>query len=372
MADSTLSAIQTKVRRLTRNPSAAQLSDADLNEYINTFVIYDFPEHLRMFNLRTTFTFYTNPYQDSYPTDELSFAGATDNALYNFQNRYLTVHPPFYIAGYQSFFTQSREQFYGIYPQVNSIASIGTSGDGATTNFTGVINANQALIPNNFQQNIGLLQGEVLFSSVNTAIGGVALVDVPLVDPTTGYKTVWGNLYDPNSADYKSALVTPPTYPSDFQPTNYVNYATGVFNLTFPSAPAAGAPINSQTCPQNASLPQAVLFYDDTFVVRPIPDQPYRVQFEAYIRPTELLESNQSPALEEWWQYIAYGASRKVFQDRLDMDSLVLIEPEYKKQENLILRRTIVQYTNERTATIYTEQTSMGQSSGWGWGGGQF
>ena len=73
----TLQTIQQKVRRLTRTPSTAQLSDDDINQYINTFVVYDFPEHLRMFNLRTQFTFYANPYQDVYPTDEISFVGVT-------------------------------------------------------------------------------------------------------------------------------------------------------------------------------------------------------------------------------------------------------------------------------------------------------
>ena len=83
------------------------------------------------------------------------------------------------------------------------------------------------------------------------------------------------------------------------------------------------------------------------------------------------MNTSQNPQLNEWWQYIAYGAARKIFQDRMDWDSVALVEPEYKKQEALCLRRTIVQYTNERVATIYTEQTSFGPGGGgWGWGGG--
>ncbi len=125
--DSTLQAIENKVRRLTRSPSTAQLTTLDLQNYINTFVVYDFPEHLRTFNLRKTFTFYTNPYQDEYMTDEASFGDPIANPtivynpLYNFQNKYLTVHPPVYIAGIQSMFTQSREEFFQYYPKVNSL-----------------------------------------------------------------------------------------------------------------------------------------------------------------------------------------------------------------------------------------------------------
>lgn len=359
----TLEAIQIKVRRLTRNLSTSQLSDEDLNNYINTFVVYDFPEHLRLFNLRTTFTFYTNPYQDVYPTDTLSFVGITTNPLYDFKNRYISVHPPFYIAGYNSLFSQSREQFYGIYPLVNNISSIGISGDGVTTQFSGVVNSQQAFIPPNLTQTtVGLLQNNVLFSSVGVDGAGLAMVDVPVANTTTGNNTMIGNLYVPG---------TEPTVPPIVVDTNnFINYATGAFTVTFPAAPASGILINSQTCAQNISLPQAVCYYDDQFIVRPVPDQPYAINFECYVRPTYLMETTESPALNEWWQFIAYGAAKKIFEDRMDLESVALIMPEYKNQERLCLRRTIVQYANDRTATIYTEQTNSTGYNGWGWGTG--
>jgi len=376
---STLQTIQNKVRLLTRSPSEAQLTTAQLQQYINTAVVYDFPEQLRTFNLRTQFTFYTNPGQDVYPTDILSFggaSGATTNPLYNFQNIYLTVHDPVFIAGFPSQYSQSRQQFFQQWPILNSIASIGVSGDGVETSFTGVINSQQANIPVGFNQQINLLQNQVLFSSVDLNGNGLAMVDIPLLDSVTGMPTIYGNLYDPNNFPGTPILITAPYIVGvtpNLNPTNYINYSTGQYVVTFDTAPGAGQQINSQTVPQNLSRPLALLFYDNKFTVRPVPDQPYRVDFEAYIRPTALLDTAQSPQLEEWWQYIAYLAAKKVLEDRLDMDSVALILPELKNQELLCLRRTIVQYTNERTATIYTNQTDMntGYGSGW-WGGGQF
>lgn len=377
--DTTLQAIQNKVRRLTRSPSTAQITDAQLQDYINTFVVYDFPEHLRTFNLRKTFTFYTNPYQDEYPTDKASFGDATanptieSNPLYNFQNNYLTVHPPVYIAGYQSLYTQSREQFFGYYPKVNSIAFTGQNGDGVTTQFSGVINSQQAIIPNSFNQRIGLLQRQVLFDSADSSLNGLSLVDVPVINPTTGNPTVYGNLFDPASAAYQDALIHPPTVPNlgTLVPgSGVINYATGVYNISFTSAPGAAIPINSQTVPQVLALPQAVLYYANKFVIRPIPDQVYRVDIEVYQRPTALLDSAQSPELEEYWQYISFSAAKKILEDRMDMDSVQLLMPALKEQERLCNRRTIVQYTNERTATIYTEQTSPTTGGFGGWGGG--
>ena len=114
------------------------------------------------------------------------------------------------------------------------------------------------------------------------------------------------------------------------------------------------------------TLPQTLFFYDGKFFLRPVPDQPYRVQMEVYKRPTELLQSGQNPELNEWWQYIAYGAAKKIFEDRMDLESVQMILPEYKKQEALILRRTIVQQTSQRTSTIY-EQESNACECLWVW-----
>jgi hypothetical protein len=353
---STLQAIQTKVRRLTRSPSQAQLTDADLQNYINTFVVYDFPEHLRTFNLRTTFNFVCNAYQDVYPTDIESFVGVTTNPLYDFQNKYLTVHPPFYIAGYQSFYTQNRESFYGIYPFITNIYSIGSFGNGITTTFTGTV-ANAA-------GGSVFLQNNVLFSSVGTNGAGLALQDFPITDSTTGNLSILGNLYVPGTQP------NAPITSGAFDPNNNINYVTGQFTITFPAAPRAGQAINSQTVQTLVSLPQAICYYDNKFILRPVPDQPYSINFEAYVSPTYLMQTTDEPALKEWWQYIAYGASKKIFEDRMDMDSVQMIMPEFKKQEALCLRRTIVQLTNERVSTIYTQQTDPGRGYGsWGWGG---
>ena len=363
MANSSLSTIQQKVRRLTQSPSTAQLSDADLNQYINTFVLYDFPEHLRTYIAREPFTFYCNPFQDTYILDNTL---PVLNPLYNFQNKFISIHPPVYIAGYQAFYSQSRDEFFAIYPILNSISNIVAIGDGVTTNFTGVVNINQSSFPPSGQQVACLLQSNVRFTSISAANEGLVLTDVPLMDSTTGQNTQFGNLYDP----YFGLPTGPIFYPANFLPTNNINYVTGAFDITFTTAPGVGQQIFSQTVPMISAIPQSMLFYDNQITLRPVPNQPYAINFEVYARPTELLSSNQSPQLEEWWQYIAYGAARKIFQDRLDMDSVALIDPEFRLQQNLANRRTIVQNTNERAATIYTQtlSNSGGYNGGWGWG----
>lgn len=339
MPDTTLSTLQNiiiKIRRLTRSMSEDQLATSEIENYINTFVLYDFPEQLRLSALRSTFSFYTSPNIDVYETN------TTDptSPLFNFKNQYITIHTPIYVAGYQSMYSQSREQFFAIYPMINSIQSIGTAGDGVTTDYAGTI------------ANTPFLQNNVLFSSVDINGNGLAVIDQP-VSSTQG---VLINANDGSLAGFLPA----------------VNYVTGEFAFSFPVAPASGQAINSQTVPYVASQPQALLFYDEKFTLRPVPDQPYKVNMEVYKRPTELLDLGQSPDLSEWWQYIAYGAAKKIFEDRMDPESVQTIFPEFKKQEALINRRTIVQQTEQRTATIYTENIAGGYGAGWWNGGGTF
>lgn len=363
-----LQSIMTKVRRLTRTPSEAQLSNAELQEYINTFIVYDFPEHIRTFNKKIEFTWTCNAFQDTYSTD-ITNPAWEKNPLFDFKNLYITVHPPLYIAGFSSMFSQSPEQFYGIYPKVRSIAQIGSSGDGVTTTFTGQINTNQSILSPGQVTQQALLQGQVLFSSIDSNGNSLAMVDLPVINTGSGNPTINGNLY-PSGSQF--GLV-----PIAVDPTNTINYVTGRFTVTFqnqlgaPTAPGAGIPINSQTVPQALGRPQSMLFFDNTFVLRPVPDQPYSINFEVYKRFDALVGLNDDPELQEYWQYIAYGAAKKIFEDRMDMDSVAMIMPEFKTQQQLMLRRTNVQLSNERTATIYTEQSQYGYGSGgFGWGGG--
>jgi hypothetical protein len=377
----TLQAIEQKVRKLTRSPSEAQLSTNDIDNYVNTFILYDFPEHLRTFNFRQTFTFYTNPFQDEYPTDTASFgtaSQASSQPLYNFQNLYLTVHPPLYIAGYEQFYTQSREELFAIYPKVNFILGTGYTGTGAQLSFSGVVStANQPPLvgvnPTQGQTTV-LLKNQVLFESVDVNGNAANLIDVPCIDPVTGNQTIWGNLYVPGQQPANPPQIisyTPlagNTVPNGVQQNNYINYLTGAYTVTFPIAPAAGAPINAQVVPSVVAIPQAVCFYGNKFIVRPIPDQPYRINFEVFVRPTALLTANQVPQLEEYWQLFAYGAAKKIFEDRMDLESVALILPEYKKQMALVERRTIVQITNSRARTIYTDQLQGGYNNFFGGG----
>jgi hypothetical protein len=324
---SDLAAIRTKVRKITRSLSDNNISDADIDEYVNTFVLYDFPEHLRLFNFHRTLTWYVQPYQDVYDANSIV------PGLTNFDQTNLTINPPIYIAGNQIFFTQSREQFFNIYSIINSVVTTGFAGNGINTAFAGTLSQ------------IPILANNVTFVSIDANNNGLRVTDDGL-----------GNLLVNGLG----------------APVGAINYVTGVYNFNFAVPPAAGQIVYSETVPYIAAQPLAVLYYDDTFTIRPVPDKVYPVVMEVFVRPAALLAAGQSPELEEFWEYIAIGASRKVFQDRSDYESEQQIMPLFNEKQRLVNRRNIVQLSNERVATIYTEQTTVGNGWGSSYGGGSF
>jgi len=339
VAISTLEAIRQKVRRLTRSPSQNQLSDQDLDQYINTFIENDIPTSVKMFSLRTVLTFYTQPGVDVYSTNTTN----PQDPLYNFQNKYTAVHQPIFMAGVRGFFTQQRDVFYANFPQTNFISRTGLFGDGTIGPFIGVINtfppAPSTIVARQF-----ILQNSVVFTGLDVNGTAMILVDTPVDNQM-------GNLTVPNNPVILGTI----------------NYITGAFNFQFPSPTGVSTslvpnPIWSEIIPYVAGIPTTMLYYNNEFTLRPVPDKAYVVNIEANIRPTELLFSTDEPQITQWWQWISYGAAKYIFQDRMDMDSVNNIMPEFMNQQGLALSTAMDQYTNQRTLTIYTNN---GINSGW-------
>lgn len=334
----TLGDIIQKVRRITKSPSANQITDNQIIQYINTYFLYDFPQELRLENTLSNFSFTTIPNQESYsvPTDSV-----------------ITVSSPVYINGYQSLFTQSQEKFYMLYPRL-----------GVTSNNIAVGNGTAG--PYSFTLSNGpLLQNNIVVSTVDVAANNAIGTDSPI-------STAFG--------DFRGQYVN--------TAGSSINYLTGVGAVTFVNNIDVGTPINAQSVPYSPSRPVAMLFFHDVFYLRPIPDSAYLVNVQAYINPIACLTGQSynpptgggtddtmypsppsvahvpvgfqfdtdTPQLKQWWQLIAWGASMKVFEDRGDLENIQRFMPLFQNQRDLVLRRTLVEMANERSATIYSEQ----------------
>ena len=266
MANSTLQAIRTKIRRITRSPSLSQISDSQLDEYINTFILYDFPEHLRLFSLRTLLTFYTQPGVDVYHTNTT----VPTDPLYNFQNKYVAVHPPLFIAGVQCFYTQWREVFYGMWPQFNTISDTLLRGNNSSGPFVGTVSPPNTASPSPF-----ILQESVNFNCLNTNGTSMIMVDVPISNTI-------GNLTQAN-------VPLVPPYDTIQNPANFINYITGDFVVTFPTVTQNQATIWFEGILYQPGKPLGILYYDNKFTIRPVPGKTYSVQIEVDVRHTELI-----------------------------------------------------------------------------------
>jgi len=361
----TLADIRNKVRRITGRPNAAQITDEQIDEYVNTYYVFDLCEQLRIESFRYTWKFVTNANQ----------------AVYDFPKElYLTSMPPIYIGGYQSYLTQSRENFFRTNPQLNLLQQHVATGNntvgpysftltnvpvmpGYKCNPPGAYSVSVAYAPGVPSTDVPASQINwgVLISAQNANGTSVSLVDDGGCSATGHSNT--GLLFDPNDAS---------TLPANARGT--INYITGLVNINaapgFVNAIPNGNPINCQYVPYVASRPQSAVFYQDQLMLYPVPDQAYTVNLEAYKYPTAFLSPPGSPPgpppapadaanvpkLREMWQLLAYGAADKIFADNGDIDNMMKYRPLLEEQLKLLQRRTIVQYTSERVATIYTEQ----------------
>lgn len=328
----TLQDIINKVRRITARPSDSQITDDQIVDYVNTFYIYDMPEHLRLQNLRVNYQFLTE----------------ANVPIYDFPKElYLNVMPPIFIAGYQSYMTQSRENFYRINPELNLLQIQVATGNGSSGPYNFTLTGRPIL--RGFKRNPPGAYSAVMAIPAsqlnwNVVISGTdsSGLSTTLIDDGQG------NLFDVSDADLTA-------------PRGNINYITGVVTCTFTDSVGSGNAINAQYVPYQASRPQQAVFYQDQIAVWPIPDQAYTVSFEAYMYPTAFAnnppDTTLSPQLNEWWQLLAYGAADKIFADNADMENMQKFRPLLDEQMRLVQRRTIVQQTCERVSTIYTEQT---------------
>ena len=315
-----------KVRRITKSPSQNQITDNQIIQYINTYFLYDFPEELRLKSMFSNWNFVTIPNQETYPLPTDTF---------------ITIEPPVYISGYQSYFTQSQESFYKLYPRLG-LQNNGPSGNGTPG-------------PYSFQlTNFPVLQNNVVVSVADSSGTQAVATDTPI-------STTIGALAGPG-------IFPNPTLPTP--PTSFINYVTGSITIQFVNNIPGSNMITAEIVPYNPSRPVACLFYYNTLYLRPIPDNSYLVNVAAYINPLAILAGGGSeapgtgfvndtdtPQIKQWWQLIAWGAAMKIFEDRGDLESINRFFPLYDQQKRLVLRRTLVEMANEKTATIYTEQT---------------
>lgn len=350
-ADSTLTAIRKKVRRLTASSSQDALTDDTLDQYVNTYYSQDFPYGIKIDQMRAVYTFFTQPYIDRYPLDVNSFQG---------------IRAPFYVDGIQGQLYKERQQFFNVWPKFPTLAQP-ASGDGTTVNFTWNL-------PSPF------LSGEVTIGTVDETGAAVMVTDdgignlwlvVPNPSITVPPYNINGQppipgMHNQNTANPGLAYLGTQTA-SFSNAIGTVDYVTGNFQITFPIAPAAGEIIRVFTSQYQTGKPYNLLFWNNELTIRPIPKFVHRVTVEAYQTPVQFMQTNDVPILNQWWQIIAIGAAIKVLEDRQDMDGVANLITLYDRQEDLVLERQATEEIFQPNITLFNSTTqSFGYGGPWG------
>jgi hypothetical protein len=307
-----LLAIRNKVRKLTGRNSPTQLTDAEIDDYINQYYIFEIPESLKFLKLKDVYTFTTDPHIDTY--------AAPSNLLVYYA-------PPVTCAGIRIDYFNNNETFYTRWPKRNFVEIVGT-GNGTPGPYVGNISNVpflRSVNPSNAQNAIGKVQNVLFTGQVNAAT------------PFTTTATDDG-LY---------GLLAPAI--------GGVDYESGLFQVTFPQPINAGSPIWAETVPYIAARPTSLMYWQNQFVVRPVPDNSYIMEINMMRNPTSLINDLDQPELLEWWKLLAYGAANQILIDNGDYEILTNLRPQFEEQILLAQRRVIIQGTSQRAATLFSE-----------------
>lgn len=279
-----LDQIRTLVRDITGTPDTDQLTNAQIDTFINTYYTFEMPFELKeQINLQP-----------------LNFFALQNIDVYAFPGAFLTDQPMAYVDGFPLLFYQDRDLFFQDWPQQYASDSVG-GGDGVTTTFTGST------------QNSPVIQGTYLITDGSQV--AFDLSDGFLYQTTGGINVQVGT----------------------------INYVTGVFSVTFLAAPASGTTIYDKYQGYQPARPQGVLFYNNTFTFRPIPDQTYQITMQGYINQIQLANGADTPLQTEWGQLIGYGAALQIFSRRGDLGQVNTYYPLLKRYENIALARYVQQ-----------------------------
>lgn len=351
-ASPTVAFIRSTVRELTASPGSNQLTTAYIDQTLNDIYNSDFPYAVKLDQLRSVYTFYTQPYIDKYPLDVNYNQG---------------VRAPFYVDKIQGYFYKDREDFHRVWPDFPTFFNNVIEGDGvtATFNFT---------VPGPFLRNSVVLGG--------TATGGNAIL---VADDGVGNL----QLQVPNSVVSVPVQTTNPAKPGMYNvntnspglinPTNIgtVNYVTGAFSVTFPAGYIPATPtqnypaMNLWVSQYTTGRPFSLLFWNNTFTIRPVPKLVHRITVETYLTPVAFLNSTDSPILNQWCKYLAYLVAAEILRRRQDTAGLANIMEGLKRQEALVLERQATEEINQRNSNIFSSSTPS-QEGNYGYNQGFF
>jgi len=152
-----------------------------------------------------------------------------------------------------------------------------------------------------------------------------------------------------------------------------VNYVTTQINLLIPVPLQAGSQLNIWAATYQVGRPYNLLFWNNELTIRPVPDNVYLCEVEVFQTPAQFMATTDNPILNQWAQYIAYGAASEILRDRQDMEGVENLKEGFTRQEGLVLERQAVEEIGQPNITTFNStQLGFGVGVGNGYGCGGF
>ncbi len=376
----------TYVRRLVKTPSNSSLTDDLIIDYINRFCIMDVDARIQLFDFKTKYQFQTQPGVDQYnmPLYSIQTSPTGSNQSISMYPVYQGFVGPAYIGGVQVHLETQKDKFFSVWPKIVQQSFVVAQGDGTAGPYTLQIPfIGPPSLPLNPPVN-AILRGHVDISGViatgvnvdppiaTTILNYIPTIPVTSVDSAVFFTSIdftgnnvivadsgefldtninLGLLMQPGKAPYGNTALT-----GGYSPTsNVINYLTGEAIVTFPTPIPAGTNINAQCYFFQCGLPRAILFYNNSLILRSPPDTQYLVELDAYLSPAAFLNSSSALPFGYMAEYLSLGAARKILSDTGDAEQLAFYEPRFLEQESLVHIRSQRQWTATRTQTIYSQ-----------------
>lgn len=340
-----------KIREVSASGNSDQVTDQKIIKYINSYYLYDLPNDLRNIKLKDTYTFNTIQGVDTYPFDF---------------DKWSTVQEPIYCGKQEISLFQDKQSFYRYNFNTQQLETFAT-GEGSEGPYTGLTQANPIIrsINNNPMADTQVSSTQIFPGGYPPTFrqSNISRIQNILISANTETSSL--NVTD----DGNGGLI------GDCIPGGTINYQTGeIADLIFTDIVPSGNDINIQYTQSVLGMPYTVLFFQNQFVVRPIPDQAYTIEMTAMRQPSQALMGTQditSPNLngrpEElyWWELIAFGVAKKLYQDRLDSDGVNLMDSYLQEKISEARTRTYAQLGTRAINTIYRDETNTNQNTRW-------
>lgn len=331
-----LSMMRNTVRKMTARYTPQQMTDAQIDQYMNLFMTLMLPEHFKNIKLTKPYVFTTIPNVDTYqfPYEANPIEPETGNTT-TVSPGNIQITPPVRCQGYLLRYFQDKTNFYNRWPNISVNQQIG-NGNG-TPNFTYT----------------GTIPSTPFYRAQLDIFGNVteAAVIISAFDSGTSSNTNYVLTDEPQDDSDVGILVE-----SDGTNIGHINYLTGTYDFKPSNSAALPKTTNifAAVVPYQASRPVDILFYNQQIVLRPCPAQIYQIEFQISQQPTALILDNSAPELNEWYLFICAGAAKLIYTDFPDDEGMAYVMPIFQEQLQLANRRTLKQLNTQRAQTIFS------------------